>query len=59
MASALLLILRVALHDPYALWIVVGLVVRCVLCWFVLPARAHREASRDGFKEGSGGSPGT
>lgn len=38
MASALLLILRVALHDPLAVWLVLGIVVWFVLCWFVLPA---------------------
>ncbi|MER6914368.1 DUF6328 family protein [Streptomyces sp. NPDC000594] len=37
MASALLLILRVVLHDPLAVWLVVGMVVWFVLCWVVLP----------------------
>ncbi|AQU65902.1 DUF6328 family protein [Streptomyces niveus] len=47
MASALLLILRVALHNATALWIVAGLVVWFVLCWFVLPAWARRDSARD------------
>ncbi|MFC9605867.1 DUF6328 family protein [Streptomyces niveus] len=47
MASALLLILRVALHNAIALWIVAGLVVWFVLCWFVLPAWARRDSARD------------
>ncbi|WP_203557941.1 DUF6328 family protein [Streptomyces sp. S4.7] len=46
MASALLLILRVALHNAIALWIVAGLVLWFVLCWFVLPAWARRESAR-------------
>ncbi|MEU0523570.1 DUF6328 family protein [Streptomyces niveus] len=46
MASALLLILRVALHNATALWIVAGLVVWFVLCWFVLPAWARRDSAR-------------
>ncbi|MET4924051.1 DUF6328 family protein [Streptomyces sp. PSRA5] len=46
MASALLLILRVALHNAVALWIVAGLVGWFVLCWFVLPAWARRDNSR-------------
>lgn len=48
MASALLLILRVALHNAVALWIVAGLVVWFVLCWFVLPAWARRDSARHG-----------
>ncbi|MFD5892913.1 MULTISPECIES: DUF6328 family protein [unclassified Streptomyces] len=46
MASALLLILRVALHNATALWIVAGLVLWFVLCWFVLPAWARRDNAR-------------
>lgn len=46
MASALLLILRVALHNAVALWIVAGLVGWFVLCWFVLPAWARRDNVR-------------
>ncbi|MGR8010841.1 DUF6328 family protein [Streptomyces hypolithicus] len=45
--SALLLVLRVAIDDTLALWLVVGLLVWFVLCWFALPAWArHREAGR-------------
>ncbi|MGW7053408.1 DUF6328 family protein [Streptomyces sp. NPDC054887] len=48
MASALLLILRVALHDTTALWLVGALVLWFVLCWFVLPVWArHASAGRD------------
>lgn len=41
MASALLLILRVAVRDTTAMWLVGGLVLWFVLCWFVLPAWAR------------------
>ncbi|WP_329014534.1 DUF6328 family protein [Streptomyces sp. NBC_00690] len=37
MASALLLILRVVLHNDVAVWLVVGMVLWFVLCWFILP----------------------
>ncbi|MBT2399556.1 DUF6328 family protein [Streptomyces sp. ISL-100] len=48
MASALLLILRVALHDTTALWLVGGLVLWFVLCWFVLPVWArYTNAGKD------------
>ncbi|MFI9615138.1 DUF6328 family protein [Streptomyces sp. NPDC052023] len=42
MVCALLLILRVATHDPYVPWIVAGVVVWYVLCWFVLPLWTRR-----------------
>lgn len=45
MASALLLILRLALHDTFALWLVGGLVAWFVLCWFVLPVWARRASA--------------
>ncbi|MFG2290184.1 DUF6328 family protein [Streptomyces sp. NPDC048595] len=47
-ASALLLILRVALHDRVVPWLVGGLVVWFVLCWFALPlwARHHYHARK-------------
>lgn len=54
MASALLLILRVALHNAVALWIVAGLVVWFVLCWFVLPAWARHDGAKH-TPETSGG----
>ncbi|MGX1884718.1 DUF6328 family protein [Streptomyces sp. NPDC055287] len=48
MASALLLILRVVVRDTTAMWLVGGLVLWFVLCWFVLPAWArHASAGRD------------
>ncbi|MET7617852.1 DUF6328 family protein [Streptomyces sp. NPDC005408] len=37
MASALLLILRVVVADSLALWLVVGMVLWFIVCWFVLP----------------------
>jgi hypothetical protein len=43
MAASLLLILRVATHDGYVPWLVTGVVVWYVVCWFVLPLWArHR-----------------
>ncbi|MBC2879027.1 MULTISPECIES: DUF6328 family protein [Streptomyces] len=39
-ASALLLILRVALRGPAVPWVVAGLVVWFVFCWFALPCWA-------------------
>ncbi|MDG4864880.1 DUF6328 family protein [Streptomyces sp. T-3] len=45
MTSALLLILRVAVHNTAALWLVAVVVLWFVLCWFVLPAWA-RHTSR-------------
>ncbi|KUL35600.1 hypothetical protein ADL22_26965 [Streptomyces sp. NRRL F-4489] len=44
-ASALLLILRLALNDTVAPWVVAGLVAWFVLCWFVLPAWVLRRYS--------------
>lgn len=40
MCSALLLILRVALHNALALWLVGGMALWFVICWFVFPAWA-------------------
>ena len=37
MAASLLLILRVATHDGSVPWLVAGVVVWYVVCWFVLP----------------------
>ncbi|QHC22647.1 DUF6328 family protein [Streptomyces sp. GS7] len=46
-ASALLLILRIALNGTAAPWVVAGLVAWFVLCWFALPAWVlHRYSSR-------------
>lgn len=41
-ASSLLLILRVATHDDYVPWLVTGVVVWYLLCWFVLPLWTRR-----------------
>ncbi|MER7925706.1 MULTISPECIES: DUF6328 family protein [unclassified Streptomyces] len=47
MASALLLILRVATHDGYVPWLVSGVVIWYLLCWFVLPLwTRHRHTTR-------------
>ncbi|MFD7493828.1 DUF6328 family protein [Streptomyces sp. NPDC059832] len=45
MCSALLLILRVALHDPVVLWLVGGMALWFLICWFVLPAWALARSS--------------
>lgn len=37
MASALLLVLRAATHDGYVPWIVAGIVLWYVICWFAVP----------------------
>ncbi|WP_280881734.1 DUF6328 family protein [Streptomyces pseudovenezuelae] len=37
MIAALLLVLRVATHDHYVPYLVAGVAVWYVLCWFVLP----------------------
>ncbi|MGX1761462.1 DUF6328 family protein [Streptomyces lydicus] len=43
--SALLLILRIALHNSAVPWVVTGLVAWFVICWFVLPALVLRHYS--------------
>lgn len=47
MASALLLVLRLAVDNAIAAWLVGVMVVWFLLCWFVLPAFA-RHAARTG-----------
>jgi hypothetical protein len=47
-ASALLLVLRLAVDDTIAQWLVGVMVTWFVLCWFVLPAVARRRAGTDG-----------
>ncbi|WP_406378862.1 DUF6328 family protein [Streptomyces sp. NBC_01618] len=47
MCSSLLLILRVALHNSLALWLVGGMALWFLICWFVFPARALARSSRD------------
>jgi hypothetical protein len=42
MTAALLLILRVATHDGYVPYLVSGVVIWYLLCWFVLPIWARR-----------------
>ncbi|MEU1309282.1 DUF6328 family protein [Streptomyces cinnamoneus] len=46
-ASALLLILRIAMHNAAVPWVTGGLVTWLALCWFGLPAWArHRYAGK-------------
>ncbi|WP_299536110.1 DUF6328 family protein [uncultured Streptomyces sp.] len=61
MCSALLLILRVALHNQLALWLVGGMALWFALCWFVFPlwALAREKLTGEGTtkedaKSGSG-----
>jgi magnesium-transporting ATPase (P-type) len=42
MTAALLLILRVATDDAYVPWLVTGVLVWYVLCWFVVPILTRR-----------------
>ncbi|MEU8543910.1 DUF6328 family protein [Streptomyces sp. NPDC048717] len=47
MGAALLLVLRVATGAAFVPWLVAGLLVWCLLCWFVLPLwvrRRHTDA---------------
>jgi len=47
-ASALLLILRIALHNSAVPWVVAGLVAWFMVCWFALPAWIlHRYSSKE------------
>ncbi|WP_322986559.1 DUF6328 family protein [Streptomyces sp. S584] len=52
MCSALLLILRVALHNLVALWLVGGMALWFLACWFVFPLWA---IARDNRRPGDGG----
>ncbi|SFX57716.1 DUF6328 family protein [Streptomyces atratus] len=45
MCSALLLILRVALHNSVALWLVGAMALWFLVCWFVFPAWALARSS--------------
>jgi hypothetical protein len=45
MASALLLVLRVATHNEAVPWIVTGIVVWYALCWYVIPLWTRRRGS--------------
>ncbi|MER7942871.1 DUF6328 family protein [Streptomyces sp. NPDC094458] len=51
MCSALLLILRVALHNSVALWLVGGMALWFLACWFVFPLWA---IARDNRRPGDG-----
>ncbi|MFD5014269.1 DUF6328 family protein [Streptomyces chartreusis] len=44
MTGSLLLILRVATHDDFVPWLVAGIVVWYLVCWFVLPLWARRRS---------------
>ncbi|MFF7726728.1 DUF6328 family protein [Streptomyces sp. NPDC008001] len=47
-ASSLLLILRVALHNSAVPWLVAGIVLWLIVCWFGLPCWAlHRYRPKD------------
>ncbi|MFH9614198.1 DUF6328 family protein [Streptomyces pratensis] len=54
MCSTLLLILRVALHNVAALWLVGGMALWFLVCWFVFPlwaiARDNGRRQADGTK---------
>ncbi|MGW1364123.1 DUF6328 family protein [Streptomyces chartreusis] len=43
--GSLLLILRVATHDDFVPWLVAGIVVWYLVCWFVLPLWARRRTA--------------
>ncbi|MEV1091646.1 DUF6328 family protein [Streptomyces microflavus] len=51
MCSTLLLIMRVALHNTFALWLVGGIALWFLACWFVFPlwalARGRSELPSD------------
>ncbi|MBM7439501.1 DUF6328 family protein [Streptomyces sp. HB132] len=51
MCSTLLLILRVALHNVAALWLVGGMALWFLVCWFVFPLWA---IARDGGRRPAG-----
>lgn len=55
MASALLLILRLAVADTLALWLVGVMVAWFVLCWGVFPVLARHTSRPDGESGESGG----
>jgi hypothetical protein len=47
MTCSLLLILRVATHDGYVPWLVAGVLLWYLLCWYALPLwTRHRYTSR-------------
>ncbi len=60
MCSTLLLILRVALHNTLALWLVGAMALWFLVCWFVFPlwavarGRAPSDAAERAREEGGG-----
>lgn len=61
MCSALLLILRVALHNQLALWLVGAMALWFLACWFIFPVWAlargrsgRRETEDDSDSDGDG-----
>ncbi|MFD0313042.1 DUF6328 family protein [Streptomyces flavalbus] len=47
MTCSLLLILRVATHNPYVPWLVSGVLLWYLVCWYALPLwTRHRHTSR-------------
>ncbi|MFF9340676.1 MULTISPECIES: DUF6328 family protein [unclassified Streptomyces] len=48
LTSALFLILRVATHDPYVPWLVSGVLVWYLVCWFALPLWVRTHYSNGG-----------
>jgi hypothetical protein len=52
MTSALLLVLRVALHDSATAWLVAAVVAWYVLCWYGLPLWARRRYTSHAGHEG-------
>ncbi|MEU8851418.1 DUF6328 family protein [Streptomyces sp. NPDC048564] len=52
-ASSLLLILRVATHDDWVPWLVTGVVVWYLACWFGLPLWTRRRHTESGRRRGS------
>jgi len=60
MCSTLLLIMRVALHNTLALWLVGGIALWFLACWFIFPvwalARGRSELRPDEPREGDASS---
>ncbi|MCG7525322.1 DUF6328 family protein [Streptomyces sp. OfavH-34-F] len=54
MCSALLLIMRVALHNQLALWLVGGMALWSFVCWFVFPAWALARSGSNGRSASAG-----
>ncbi|MGW8884198.1 DUF6328 family protein [Streptomyces sp. NPDC055749] len=56
MCSALLLIMRVALHNSLALWLVGAMALWFFVCWFVFPLRALARSADPPSSEDPGSS---